>query len=65
MSKTTAERINSIANKYNVSYNVIKLFIYSDYGNKIIDENEKLNILEELWKHSIKDIIDFVIFIES
>ena len=49
MSKTTAERINSIANKYNVSYNVIKLFIYSDYGNKIIDENEKLNILEELW----------------
>ena len=48
MNKTTAERINSIANKYNVSYNVIKLFIYSDYGNKIIDENEKLNILEKL-----------------
>ena len=48
MSKTPAERINSIANKYNVSYNVIKLFIYSDYGNKIINENEKLNILEEL-----------------
>ena len=65
MSKTTAERINSIANKYNVSYNVIKLFIYSDYGNKIIDENEKLNILEELWKHLIKYVVDFVIFIES
>lgn len=48
MSKTIAERINNIANKHNVSYDAIKLLVYSNYGNRIIDENEKLNILEQL-----------------
>lgn len=48
MSKTIAERINNIANKHNVSYDAIKLLVYSNYGDKIIDENEKLNILEQL-----------------
>ena len=48
MSKTIAKRINDIANKHNVPYNVIKLLVYSSYGDKIIDENEKLNILEQL-----------------
>ena len=48
MSKTIAERINDIANKHNLPYDAIKLLVYSNYGDKIIDENEKLKILEQL-----------------
>jgi hypothetical protein len=46
MSKTISQRIKDIANKFNVSYEDIKILVYSNYGDKIITENEKLNILE-------------------
>lgn len=48
MIKTIAERIKDIANKHNVKFDDIKLLVYSNYGDKIIDENEKLKILEQL-----------------
>ena len=48
MSKTISQRINDIANKHNVPYEAIKMLVYSNYGDKIITENEKLDILEKL-----------------
>ena len=46
---TVAERISNIAKKLNVTYNTIKLLIYSHYGNDTTNEIDKLNKLEELY----------------
>ena len=50
---TTVERIKRIANKAKVSYNTIKIIIYSVYGNTVTpaDSVEKrLNTLEKQYE---------------
>lgn len=47
---TIAERIKSIAKKANVSYSVIKLIVYGQYGNHVDNDSSfenKLNLLEK------------------
>jgi hypothetical protein len=47
---TTAERIKRIADKAKVSYNAIKIIVYSVYGKTIDDSTSfenKLNLLEK------------------